>query len=457
MEERANKTVMCSVLFLDIVEYSKKPVAVQILLKDRFNGYLAAAIRDVPMADRIILDAGDGVAINFLGDASDALKTALNLRESLLNEDPNLEPRLQVSMGINLGPVRLVRDVNGQPSIVGDGINVAQRVMGFADVSQILVSRSYHEAVLRLVPQYADLFHYQGSRTDKHVREHEVFAIGYPEDKATHSITAEQMREKQAVHPLLRLFGYAKTAWYSAAMRLDMLVATLIMRFQRAAPRQRAVYVGMGALPLLLLIVLVVKLASYGESGVPAKSGEPKLGAASGVAPSLGLRFSARLDTLPAEASGVPSTNEAGARPQSSETAKYEPWQDLRTTPNADKPANKNSQENVRQKSAEGQTGGVRSMNIDEVVQFFTKHFATAPATSARGADATVIVDCTDGATVLVDGRKKGVISSGSMTFSLPPGKHQIGINDMTRGSIYSEEVVVQAGKTITIKPNFCL
>ena len=24
------------------------------------------------------------------------------------------------------------------------------------------------------------MFHYQGSRTDKHVREHEVYAIGYP-------------------------------------------------------------------------------------------------------------------------------------------------------------------------------------------------------------------------------------------------------------------------------------
>ncbi len=34
--------------------------------------------------------------------------------------------------GINLGPVRLVRDINSQPNIIGDGINVAQRVMSFA-------------------------------------------------------------------------------------------------------------------------------------------------------------------------------------------------------------------------------------------------------------------------------------------------------------------------------------
>src|SRR5574340_811089 len=184
MEEHGGKTIMCSVLFLDIVEYSKKSVAGQISLKDRFNSYLSAAISNVPISDRIILDTGDGAAINFLGDVEDALKAALSLRESMLNEDPDIDPPLLVRAGINLGPVRLVRDINGQPSIVGDGINVAQRVMGFADASQILVSRSYHDALLRVSPQYAGLFHYQGARTDKHVREHEVYAIGYPGDKS---------------------------------------------------------------------------------------------------------------------------------------------------------------------------------------------------------------------------------------------------------------------------------
>ena len=62
MEERGNKTIMSGVLFLDIVEYSRKSVAGQISLKDRFNSYLSAAIHDVPVSDRIILDTGDGAA-----------------------------------------------------------------------------------------------------------------------------------------------------------------------------------------------------------------------------------------------------------------------------------------------------------------------------------------------------------------------------------------------------------
>ncbi|MGZ8257078.1 MAG: adenylate/guanylate cyclase domain-containing protein, partial [Gallionella sp.] len=139
MDQTSSKTIMCSVFFLDIVGYSKRSVTGQISLKERFNSYLSASIRDVPLSDRIILDTGDGAAINFMGDIEDALKAALSMRAAMLHENPNIEPPLLVRMGVNLGPVRLVRDLNGLPNIVGDGINVAQRVMGFADASQILV------------------------------------------------------------------------------------------------------------------------------------------------------------------------------------------------------------------------------------------------------------------------------------------------------------------------------
>src|SRR6266481_4166587 len=179
MEQGGSKTIMCSVLFVDIIEYSKKSVAGQISLKDRFNRYLSDAISDVPLSDRIILDTGDGAAINFMGDVEDALKAAISLRAGIVGETPDLDPPLRVRIGINLGPVRLVRDLNGQPNIIGDGINVAQRVMGFALPGQILVSRSYFEMVSHISEGYAKLFRNEGSHTDKHVREHEIYSVGY--------------------------------------------------------------------------------------------------------------------------------------------------------------------------------------------------------------------------------------------------------------------------------------
>lgn len=186
MPERANRTFICSVLFLDIAEYSKKPVSDQIRLKDRFNALIAEAIRDIVPNDRIILDTGDGVAINFLGDPEDALFVAMSLRESFAPKAGgpfNLPARI----GTNLGPVRLVRDLNGQPNIIGDGINVAQRVMGFAQPGQILVSRSYYEVVSHISESYTKLFSYEGSRTDKHVREHEVYSVGHTSTRGIRS------------------------------------------------------------------------------------------------------------------------------------------------------------------------------------------------------------------------------------------------------------------------------
>ena len=181
--DRTNRTFVCSVLFLDIVEYSRRPVAEQIQLKDQFNALIAEAIRDIAPSDRIILDTGDGVAINFLGDPEDALFVAMSLRDAFAPQ-PDVPPRLPARIGINLGPVRLVRDLNGQPNIIGDGINVAQRVMGFAQPGQVLVSRSYFEMVSHISEGYAQLFRYEGSRTDKHVREHEIYSVGYTGERS---------------------------------------------------------------------------------------------------------------------------------------------------------------------------------------------------------------------------------------------------------------------------------
>jgi len=168
--ESSGRTLVCSVLFLDIVEYSKKPVAEQLQLKQAFNAALGRALEEVAPRDRIILDTGDGAAITFLGDPEDALFASISMRDA--------SAALGVRAGVNLGPVRLVKDLNGQVNIIGDGINVAQRVMSFAAPAQLLVSRSFYEVVSCLSRDYASLFRHEGARTDKHVRDHEVYSVG---------------------------------------------------------------------------------------------------------------------------------------------------------------------------------------------------------------------------------------------------------------------------------------
>jgi class 3 adenylate cyclase len=167
--ESSGRTLVCSVLFLDIVEYTKKPVAEQLQLKQAFNQALGKALEQVAPRDRIILDTGDGAAVTFLGDPEDALFASIAMRD--------LSAALAVRLGVNLGPVRLVKDLNGQVNILGDGINVAQRVMSFSNPGQLLVSRSFYEVVSCLSRDYISLFHHEGARTDKHVREHDVYSV----------------------------------------------------------------------------------------------------------------------------------------------------------------------------------------------------------------------------------------------------------------------------------------
>jgi class 3 adenylate cyclase len=173
MTDSSSRTLVCSIVFLDIVEYSKRAVADQLQLKQLFNDILAKALTPIVARDRVVLDTGDGAAITFLGDPEDALLVGMEIRDAVAEES-----RLDVRMGINLGPVRLVRDLNAQLNIIGDGINVAQRVMSFAGTGELLVSRSFFEVVSCLSSDYTSLFGYVGARTDKHVREHEVYLVG---------------------------------------------------------------------------------------------------------------------------------------------------------------------------------------------------------------------------------------------------------------------------------------
>ena len=166
---------MCTVVFVDIVSYSEAPVSKQAEMKAQFSGLLATALEHTPAADRLLVDTGDGAALCFLGDPEDGLFAANSLRAGVL--DLSQPDPLRLRIGVNLGPVRFVKDVNNQRNVIGDGINVAQRVMGFAAPNQILVSRSYYEVVSRLSPEYGQLFQYVGLHKDKHVREHEVYEV----------------------------------------------------------------------------------------------------------------------------------------------------------------------------------------------------------------------------------------------------------------------------------------
>jgi hypothetical protein len=159
------------------------------------------------------------------GDPEDALFAAMSVRDMARATAPASGPLpegaggLPVRLGVNLGPVRLVKDLNGQMNIIGDGINVAQRVMSFARPGQLLVSRSFYEVVSCLSRDYLHMFQHEGSRTDKHVREHEVYSVGGAPAARRVAETASRVPSVSAVAAWFAgggLFGLRRSALVAA-------------------------------------------------------------------------------------------------------------------------------------------------------------------------------------------------------------------------------------------------
>jgi hypothetical protein len=162
---------------MDIVSYTKFDVEEQMAVRKHYYALVDDILGNYCNDDYITLDAGDGMAVCYTGDPEDVLIMAINLRDefiALQQSDDNI--KYKVRLGINLGPVKIV-ELQGEKRVIGDAINVANRVMSFAGDNQLLVSRSYFDVVSNVSKEYMNMFKYLGVHEDKHVRKHAVYEV----------------------------------------------------------------------------------------------------------------------------------------------------------------------------------------------------------------------------------------------------------------------------------------
>ncbi len=103
---------------------------------------------------RIFNTAGDAVLAEF-ASAVDAVRCAIDIQESLRTRNMAYPPSRQMSfrIGITIGDV-----VERDGDLLGDGVNIAARLEGLAEVGGICVSRAVHEQVAnKLSVQFADI------------------------------------------------------------------------------------------------------------------------------------------------------------------------------------------------------------------------------------------------------------------------------------------------------------
>ena len=176
------RTLVCTLMALDLVGYANRALDEQVALRRLLGEVLARALRGIPEDSRLTTDTAGGAVTCFLGDPEEALHSALLLRDLLVQR---YGQGLRLRIGLHMGPVRLLPDLQGRPQVIGDGLNVAQRVMDFAQSGQVLVSRAYHEVVSRLIDPKAFAFDDLGTYLDGHGREHQVLRVE-PAGQRTH-------------------------------------------------------------------------------------------------------------------------------------------------------------------------------------------------------------------------------------------------------------------------------
>ena len=139
---------IASVLFMDIVAYSARPMDKQSeVLRWLVEGVIKTPeyVHAHGSQNLICLPTGDGMALAFFGSPLLAVNCAIHVQRALSGH-----PDLQVRMGIHEGPVNRVTDINGEQNVAGPGINFAQRVMDCGDGGHILVSGAVADVLKEL-------------------------------------------------------------------------------------------------------------------------------------------------------------------------------------------------------------------------------------------------------------------------------------------------------------------
>ncbi len=159
---------LASVVYLGIPGFTRKSVGEQAKIRTQMDDAVAAAASVLNEADRIILDAPDGAAIVVLGNAQGAMDAAERAIATTADA--------AIGVGINHGPVRLSGGEGDGSRLLGDGIDAAASIAGVANPGELLVSRSFRDALAEHAPQRATLFHHAKTFTDAQVRAHELFS-----------------------------------------------------------------------------------------------------------------------------------------------------------------------------------------------------------------------------------------------------------------------------------------
>lgn len=170
-------TETAHVLMADVIGSAKLPIDV----RSRLDRELLEAVLSCPAVARqpedqcLKLDGGDGVALVFFGEPTDAIEAAEYLHARAAESD-----LAKLRIGIHSGLVTRRDDANGKVNVSGPGIDKAQRTMSCADGTAIVMSEFFAEN-LRAFSDWKDRLVDLGTREVKHGETLHVYGLAESE------------------------------------------------------------------------------------------------------------------------------------------------------------------------------------------------------------------------------------------------------------------------------------
>ena len=168
--------------FIDIVGLSNPDLAVHRQKEKivRLNEFISScnSFRKISDDLKIILPAGDGMAIGYENNPELPYKLSVELHSFLRKYNKRMETdnNIKVRIGLSSGPVFTVYDISNRLNVWGPGIIMARRVMDLGDSWHILIAENFAMQLKPLYEEYRNNIRFIGSYEIKHGEKINVYS-----------------------------------------------------------------------------------------------------------------------------------------------------------------------------------------------------------------------------------------------------------------------------------------
>lgn len=167
MPDSRSSAAHASVVHLRVAGFALSGAAERAAIKKQLEANVGAALQGIDAADRVVLDAPEGMALVFVVGP----RAALDFVHRFTSRGSKQLP----AVGLSHGPVRCVQDTATGSTFVGGALSEAMMAARFATAGSSLATRSFRDALSRIAPHEARYLSPAGTMTDERDRAVELF------------------------------------------------------------------------------------------------------------------------------------------------------------------------------------------------------------------------------------------------------------------------------------------